>query len=110
MDLIEQLTTETFPAFCRERGLKCTVQRRAVFSAVRQVMGGHPSVDSIWVAVSGIISSFASQAFATSVLSSGKRSHKGHKAISSGSENLLTLQQQTRRIPWNSRDRRRKRT
>ena len=51
MDLIEQLTTETFPAFCRERGLKCTAQRIAVFAAVRRVMGRHPSVDGIWEAV-----------------------------------------------------------
>ena len=51
MDLIEQLTTETFPAFCRERGLKCTAQRIAVFTALRRVMGRHPSVDGIWEAV-----------------------------------------------------------
>ena len=51
MDLIEQLTTETFPAFCRERGLKCTAQRIAVLAAVLRVMGRHPSVDGIWEAV-----------------------------------------------------------
>ena len=51
MDLIEQLTTETFPAFCRERGLKCTAQRIAVFAAVRRVMGCHPSVAGIWETV-----------------------------------------------------------
>ena len=55
MDLIEQLTVETFPAFCRARGLKCTAQRLAVFAAVKRAMGCHPSVDGVWADVKGSI-------------------------------------------------------
>lgn len=51
INLIEQLTEETFPAFCRERRIKCTAQRLAVFVAVRRAKGCHPSVDGIWEAV-----------------------------------------------------------
>ncbi|MGN0855656.1 MAG: Fur family transcriptional regulator [Kiritimatiellia bacterium] len=41
------LTIDGFPAYCRERGLKCTAQRMAVFAAI----GGkraHPAVDEVW--------------------------------------------------------------
>jgi len=44
MDTTKELMTDAFPAFCREHGLKCTAQRLAVFSVVRQSKS-HPSVD-----------------------------------------------------------------
>jgi Fur family peroxide stress response transcriptional regulator len=50
MNKTKELTTNTFPAFCREHGLKCTAQRLAVFAALRGAMG-HPSVDEIWATV-----------------------------------------------------------
>jgi len=50
MTMTNELTSETFPAFCREHGLKCTVQRMAVFAAVRNSRA-HPSVDETLAAV-----------------------------------------------------------
>ena len=41
------LTMEEFPAFCHEKGMKCTAQRMAIFSALRE-RRLHPSVDEIW--------------------------------------------------------------
>ena len=41
------LTMEEFPAFCLEKGMKCTAQRMAMFSAFRE-RRRHPSVDEIW--------------------------------------------------------------
>lgn len=41
------LTMEEFPAFCHEKGMKCTAQRMALFSALRE-RRLHPSVDEIW--------------------------------------------------------------
>lgn len=46
----DDLTMEAFPAFCRERGLKCTAQRMAVFAAIRGSKS-HPSVDETWAKV-----------------------------------------------------------
>jgi len=46
----DELTTERFPAFCREHGLKCTAQRLAVFTAIRSSRA-HPSVDETLKAV-----------------------------------------------------------
>lgn len=45
-----QVTVDTFPAYCREKGLKCTAQRLAVFSVLfgRRT---HPSVDEVWKGV-----------------------------------------------------------
>lgn len=45
-----EMAPDAFPAFCRERALKCTAQRLAVFAAVRAAHG-HPSVDEVWQAV-----------------------------------------------------------
>jgi len=42
--MTRELASDTFPAFCRAHGLKCTAQRLAVFSAVRGSRR-HPSVD-----------------------------------------------------------------
>jgi len=50
MNKTKELTANTFPAFCREHGLKCTAQRLAVFAALRGAMG-HPSVDETWATV-----------------------------------------------------------
>ncbi|MGN0852985.1 MAG: Fur family transcriptional regulator [Kiritimatiellia bacterium] len=47
MNRTRELTIEAFPAFCRERGLKCTAQRYAVFAAIRESTS-HPSVDETW--------------------------------------------------------------
>jgi len=44
MEMTRKLTIEAFPAFCRERGLKCTAQRLAVFATVCNSRN-HPSVD-----------------------------------------------------------------
>ena len=44
MELTAEITSDAFPAFCREHGLKCTAQRLAVFNAVR-LSRRHPSVD-----------------------------------------------------------------
>jgi len=44
MEMMEEITSDAFPAFCREHGLKCTAQRLAVFNAVRGSRR-HPSVD-----------------------------------------------------------------
>ena len=41
------LTMEEFSAFCHEKGMKCTAQRMAMFSALRE-RRLHPSVDEIW--------------------------------------------------------------
>ena len=41
------LTMEEFPAFCHEKGMKCTAQRMAMFSALRE-RRLYPSVDEIW--------------------------------------------------------------
>lgn len=46
----KEMSREEFPAFCRGKGLKCTVQRLAVFSFLHDAMG-HPSVDETWSAV-----------------------------------------------------------
>jgi len=35
MEMTRDITSDAFPAFCREHGLKCTAQRLAVFNAVR---------------------------------------------------------------------------
>ena len=35
MEMTGDITSDAFPAFCREHGLKCTAQRLAVFNAVR---------------------------------------------------------------------------
>ncbi|MCR5413505.1 MAG: transcriptional repressor [Kiritimatiellae bacterium] len=48
--MTKELTIDAFPAFCRERGLKCTAQRMAVFAAVRE-SESHPSVDDTLAAV-----------------------------------------------------------
>lgn len=45
--MIASVDQAAFPAFCREKGLKCTAQRLAVFAAVRAICD-HPSVDEIW--------------------------------------------------------------
>ncbi len=45
---------EEFRAFCQKRGLKCTAQRMAVFSAVR-LSRHHPSVDATWQKVKRLI-------------------------------------------------------
>jgi len=50
MLMTKELTTDAFPAFCREHGLKCTAQRLAVFAAIR-MSRAHPSVDTTWAAV-----------------------------------------------------------
>ncbi|MGN0846959.1 MAG: Fur family transcriptional regulator [Kiritimatiellia bacterium] len=50
MENAREVTIEAFPAFCRERGLKCTAQRHAVFAAIRRSTS-HPSVDGTWAAV-----------------------------------------------------------
>jgi len=50
MNKTKELTSNDFPAYCREHGLKCTPQRLAVFAALRGEMG-HPSVDEIWATV-----------------------------------------------------------
>ncbi len=39
-----------FPDFCRCHGLKCTIQREAVFEMLLQHVG-HPSVDEVWMSV-----------------------------------------------------------
>ena len=44
MEMTSDISSEDFPAFCREHGLKCTVQRLAVFNALR-LSRRHPSVD-----------------------------------------------------------------
>ena len=44
MEMTGDITSDAFPAFCREHGLKCTAQRLAVFNAVR-LSRWHPSVD-----------------------------------------------------------------
>ena len=41
------LTMEELPAFCHEKGMKCTAQRMAIFSALRE-RRLHPLVDEIW--------------------------------------------------------------
>ena len=50
MEKTSEVTLEAFPAFCRERGLKCTAQRHAVFAAIRE-SELHPSVDWVWETV-----------------------------------------------------------
>jgi len=50
MEKTGDITSDAFPAFCREHGLKCTAQRLAVFNAVR-LSRRHPSVDETLVEV-----------------------------------------------------------
>lgn len=50
MRMAREIEPAAFPAFCRERGLKCTAQRMAVFASVRTA-AGHPSVDGTWLSV-----------------------------------------------------------
>ena len=46
MEMTGDITSDAFPAFCREHGLKCTAQRLAVFNAVR-LSRRHPLVDEM---------------------------------------------------------------
>ncbi len=50
MEKTSEVSLEGFPDFCRKWGMKCTAQRYAVFSAIRESVS-HPSVDQVWKAV-----------------------------------------------------------
>lgn len=47
MNRIFEMDAEAFRGFCHARGLKCTVQRIAVFEVLRRLRS-HPAVDEVW--------------------------------------------------------------
>ena len=44
---IRDLSSASFPAYCRAHGLKCTAQRLVVFNVLHKD-NTHPSVDDVW--------------------------------------------------------------
>ena len=44
---IRDLSSASFPAYCRAHGLKCTAQRLVVFNVLHK-NNTHPSVDDVW--------------------------------------------------------------
>ena len=49
-DAARQLRLEEFARICRERGMRCTVQRRAILEAVLE-LDNHPSAERVYEAV-----------------------------------------------------------
>ena len=44
---IRDISSASFPAYCRTHGMKCTAQRLVVFNVVHK-NNTHPSVDDVW--------------------------------------------------------------
>lgn len=87
MEMTGDITSDAFPAFCREHGLKCTAQRLAVFNTVR-LSRWHPSVDETLAEVRKTVPTVARDSvyrilneFATWGLSRGSMRFRRHGTI-----------------------------